>query len=288
MIRTGSKAWTMSLGKPHPPRWKLARPGTPLGRAVGWLHYLAPDEPRLVTALAGPLKGRQIVLNLRYQWSLWLGFYEQSIRHALESLLRDGDTIYDVGAHVGYFSMVSAVRSPHGQVYAFEPNPANLRMLTGTVEANPDLNIEIIARAAGAARTEAEFVVYENGHDVSNPSLLGRLAKVAPAGDTHTRITVEVVDLDSFAAESKSWPDVVKIDVEGAEGFVLSGMTGILDKARPRLIIEVHHSEAHAQVTAILASHRYTVQALERDTEPGKPAGYPIHLAAVPVPEQRA
>jgi FkbM family methyltransferase len=183
--------------------------------------------------------------------------------------------VFDVGAHVGFFSVFSSVLAEGGRVLAIEPNPLNVALLERTVEANCDLEIAILPKAAGHELGWIEFVTYEAEGDVHNPSLLGRIGDVASLGKG-SRVRVEMVTLDSVAVSHNLWPDVVKIDTEGAEALILDGMQHILSQANPVLIVELHNEIAERASMELLANYGYLVSPL---SEPPNQS-YPFHVIA--------
>ena len=124
----------------------------------------------------------------------------------------------DVGANIGYFScLMSKFAGPSGKVLAVEPEPNNLKLLEQNLKINQLTNVTVHACALGAAEGSARLGLYK-------PANRGRHSIL----DTHAKstINVRVRTLDDLAKSSgssvASW-SLVKIDVEGYEGFVLAG-----------------------------------------------------------------
>jgi len=151
-------------------------------------------------------------------------------------VMEPGDVFYDVGANIGMVSLV--VASKHRRagvtVYAFEPEPANVDHLRRNIELNNASNVVVYALALGAEDETAQlFVEGETGS--------GRHSLVSGRESAVPSIEIHVVSGTRFAENSGSPPDLVKIDVEGAEMLVLRGMTGLFDERRIRdVFIEVH------------------------------------------------
>ena len=79
---------------------------------------------------AGDLKGYQVLLNLKTEKSRWLGTYEPELQAALRQFLRPGSTVYDVGANIGYISLLMAHNvGPDGKIFAFEALPVNVERI---------------------------------------------------------------------------------------------------------------------------------------------------------------
>ena len=144
----------------------------------------------------------------------------------LESL-RPGDTVVDVGAHVGSYTLLAArAVGRSGRVYALEAAPAEARLLAWNVRMNGHAHVQVVPRAAGDRVGSAQLSLSA----VSSMHSLGPYAE----GDWRGSVTVEMVTLDSLLGGRPV--DVVKMDVEGAEPRVLQGMPQTI-AASPRLTI---------------------------------------------------
>jgi FkbM family methyltransferase len=135
------------------------------------------------------------------------------------------DTIYDVGGHIGFTSMLFSALAVDGAVHVFEPSPDNLRYLRRNVAHNP--NVTVIAAAVGAepgrASLHLEDLSGQNNSLVPDGRVLDRTARSVHV-QPHVDVTeVEVVTLDGHAARHQTKPDFVKVDVEGFEWEVLQG-----------------------------------------------------------------
>lgn len=235
-----------------------------------------------VKILTGPARGKRLCLQLRWQWQYWLGIAEPDVEQVLRRFVVPGSVVFDVGAHVGYFSVLCSVLSKGGRVVAIEPNPANIDLLQRTINANPGLDICIVPKAASSGMGWTEFVLYEKEKEIHNPSMLGRLQDVAPRGqDIGNKILVETITLDSIAISAGLWPNVVKIDTEGAEALVVSGMRAILaHRPYPIIIIEFHNEKSEAECIDLLRKDGFQVlPILESETKPH----YPYHVLAMKV-----
>lgn len=158
--------------------------------------------------------------------------YEAHVSRVLGELLAPGMTFVDVGANVGYFSLLAAARvGPDGRVIAFEPNPANCDLLRQSAAANGFERV-IDLRAVAVAEEAGTLLFSTSGVD-SNGQI------VSPTGSAagSDLPSVEAVTLDDALAECDR-VDVIKIDVEGAEGRVWRGMQSIVRRHRPALLFE--------------------------------------------------
>jgi FkbM family methyltransferase len=143
-----------------------------------------------------------------------------------------GDTVYDIGANVGYVSLSLAKRvGSKGHVVAFEPVPQNLRLLRTNIENNQLSNVKIFDVAVSDRRGEAIIRISEN---LATASLVWHKGD---RGAVELVIKTVIID-DLIEAGDLPIPSFIKIDVEGAEGPALLGMHRTLAAARPVVFIE--------------------------------------------------
>jgi FkbM family methyltransferase len=190
----------------------------------------------------------------------WLGTYEREKRQEFERSLSPGDVLYDIGANVGFYTVLGAsIVGSEGAVYAFEPMPRNLEFLRSHVSLNRFGNVRVIDAAVSDRAGTATF------DDTQHPSM-GSLS----AGGALTVRTVRIDDL--VAAGELRPPTVVKIDVEGAEELVLAGAAETLRAHKPAIFLATHGPEIHASCIATLRAMGYELRALpgaslEKDDE---------------------
>lgn len=164
------------------------------------------------------------------------GLIERPLRRTLLSVLRPGMTFFDVGANIGYFSLLAAQQvGSTGRVVAFEPVPRNLEFLRRNLTLNPALNIITVVPAA-VSESRGETTLHLGWHE-GNASLLADAR-----GTTTDAISVPTLPLDAYLEEQGiERVDVLKMDIEGAEIFALAGMAKGLEAGRyGHLLIEWH------------------------------------------------
>lgn len=163
--------------------------------------------------------------------------YEGSFLGRILSHLQDGDVFFDVGGNIGIVSIIVGQRPElaKGSVHAFEPEPQNLAHLRRNLEINGfGERAEAHGVALGAEAGQADLHVRGTVGD-------GRHSLVAAKKSTGS-ISVEVCPMSDFCERIGVKPDVVKIDVEGAEGVVLAGMGPLLEAGQPReVFMEIHN-----------------------------------------------
>ena len=150
--------------------------------------------------------------------------------------LKAGQTFYDIGANIGFFTLLGArLVGERGAVVAFEPLPENISQLERNVALNGLTTVMVVPAAVADSETnEATFWL---GADADARDT-GRLAGERPEGGT---IRVPVTTLDSaLVGYALPHPSMVKIDVEGEEVAVLRGGLETIRTCRPLLLVEVH------------------------------------------------
>jgi len=185
----------------------------------------------------------------------WLGSYELDKRLAIEKGVHAGCVFYDIGTNVGYYSLMAArLSEPDGKVVAFEPLPRNIAFIQRHVALNRlEERIQVIAAAVSDHSGTAFF----------DPDISTSKGHIADQG----QLEVRLVCLDELVRSGEiPTPDVMKIDVEGAEAEVLRGAMHILQSRHPLLYLDTHQREAHEQTVSILADLGYTIACLD-----GKP-----------------
>lgn len=221
-----------------------------VGRMLRFVAYrLVPGQMRL-PILQGPAHGYRWIAGAHVP-ACWLGCYEFEKQQRMAQHLRKGDTVFDIGAHRGYFTLVvSALVGQEGRVIAFEPLPLNLQYLQKHLSMNSITNATVIDRAVSDTEGTAHFedvLAYKN-------RVGGRLAE-------NGSIEVQTVKLDDLLAEGKvPVPDHIKIDVEGAESRVLKGAQNLLKEHPPTLFIDTHGRAQHKECCSFLQQLGYQVE----------------------------
>lgn len=216
-----------------------------LGRALRWPFQFIPGET-ILPILQGRLRGaRWIVGSLNH--GAWLGSYELKKRELFEKTVRPGFVVFDIGAHVGYYTLLaSRLVGAEGTVIAFEPLPRNLRYLKQHLEMNKASNVRLIeaavTRSTGTARFEQR-----PSHAMGGLSMQGDL-------------TVATVSIDELCAKAGiPRPDVIKMDIEGGEADALLGMRAVLEQSKPTIFLATHGPEVHQRCLEFLGSLGYAL-----------------------------
>jgi FkbM family methyltransferase len=171
-----------------------------------------------------------------YASEIWLtrGRVDQGCEEILERLVEPGGTFYDVGAHIGYYS----VRLAHhfSRIVAFEPDPRSLPVLRENLDAVP--GAEVRPEAVSDSVGSAVFLQHR-----SSP----RSHLVRHSGDDNKckTITAATTTLDSMPIGSGRPVRAIKIDTEGHEVRVVAGSRRLIERDRPVLLIEASAASVH-------------------------------------------
>lgn len=220
--------------------------------------HLLPRVPYPV--LTGPLKGCRFVLgSLAGEGggaSVYFNAVEPEQTRALMDLLGPGQVFYDIGANVGYYTLLaSRLVGETGSVIALEPAERNLAYLRRHLAINDVGNARVIPEAVADHVGEARFDAGANPAE-------GHLAGIRDGDGSRTGPMVPVTTLDALVERTALAPNVVKMDIEGAELLALQGAARTLATAKPALLLSVHSETLRDQCGALLQAHGYQLMPL--------------------------
>ncbi len=159
------------------------------------------------------------------------GIIEPAITHLFRSILKEGMTVVDIGANLGYYTLLSArLVGKHGKVYAFEPVPHNFKLLEKSIAANRFTNITAIEKAVSDKQGKTR--IYIDAGNFGNHTLV-----YGTTHAVHGAIEIETISLDEFFNDDEKI-DLIKMDAEGAEGLIIEGGRKILARKNIRIIME--------------------------------------------------
>lgn len=228
---------------------------TVVGRIVRLPLRLLPSEMTL-PILRGPLRGKKWIVGSQ-RHAFWLGTYEPHIQRRIARDLRGGATFYDLGANVGFYSLLASQFVGVGKVFAFEPLPDNVNYLRRHLVLNSVSNVTVLEVAISDQESLASFKTERTG-------AMGRLDG---AGELSVRMTTLDCLLDSKEIEP---PDYIKMDIEGAEFKALLGARRCFEKFSPRLFLATHGSDVHANCRDLLRSWNYDLITEELRSDRGE------------------
>jgi len=267
MSIVGTLAYSAARALPAPVLARLqaaARNNSRTSRAIkrlsaavsGGAHHIA----------EGPARGMLIdVAGSRPSYIL--GTAEPEVQRFLQEHLAPGDVFYDLGANVGYFTLVGAsLVGPTGAVRSYEPMAPNVAALNRNIELNKLTNVTVVAAAVSDSAGEAAFSAGPTDQD-------GRLG----AGD----LRVRTVSIDEELAAGAPAPSLIKLDVEGAEESAVVGMARCIVDHKPILLCELNEEpftlEGHP-VAKALSAQGYSLRWLEGVGD----GAWAPHLVATP------
>jgi FkbM family methyltransferase len=202
----------------------------------------------------GPGAGLRLEAS-RAKAAFTVGTDEPAVQEELVRVLRPGGVVYDVGANVGFLTLIAArLVGPGGHVYAFEPIPENARAIERNAALNDLDNVSVVELALSDRAGEAVLRIPRTNQGA-------HLASVGEPAGEEDDLTVRTAALDEL--EGLRPPDLVKLDVEGAELLVLEGMRRCLETQRPALICELH--DTRAAIEELLPQLGYEVTRIVRD-----------------------
>lgn len=198
--------------------------------------------------IAGRLRGRWWMPASRGKILRILnGTYEREQTRLFEQLLSPGGVVLDVGANVGYYTLLASVLvGDGGAVHAFEPEPRNAEFLRHHLRVNRARNVTVQQAAVSDREGTARF-------EFGSGSGTGHL------GESGT-LEVRTLRLDDYCAEHRIVPTAIKIDVEGAEMSVLVGARETLIRHRPVIFLSTHGAEVHAASLGFLRGLGYALR----------------------------
>jgi len=227
---------------------------------------------------AGPAKGVRFWIRMPEDKGIWTGTYELAFAQRIAAAVPRGGVAYDIGGWHGFFSGVMAAQGA-AKVVVFEPLPDNVARIERLVALNPNLPIQLMPQALGAEEGVTEMVVMP---DTSMAKLAG--SDFQPDATSATRLNVRISSIDSLVASGfLPAPNMMKLDVEGAEMMVLRGAASVLTEYRPVIFAEIHSSALLVEATSYLLGLGYVVTRIDEDAAmAGRRDVFQIHAVAAP------
>ena len=230
--------------------WSSISSSSALGRLIR-APLAAVPQKAVVRVLAGPNRG--------FRWCVgtgnhgcWLGSYELDKQQAIWRMREAGATVLDVGANVGYYSLLlSRAVGPAGRVIAIEPDTRNAAWLRWHMRANRIDNVRTILGAVGAYTGTAAFAA-----GASNTT--GRVVDAGAGKPIRSYRLDDIV----FGGDIRI-PAIVKMDVEGGEAGALAGAAELLAARRTTWFVALHSRELAETCTAVFLRHDYRLCSLD-------------------------
>lgn len=210
-------------------------------------HHVIQMVTTTVMSGRAPIRIRRNGLTLQLRASdtgvtpwVVLGHYEPWEEHALRDAVQKGDVVYDIGANIGYFTvMLASMVGPEGRVYAFEPDPRNIELLEANVKANNLLNVRILPFALSDKVGQTRL--FRSGANFGNNSVVEMNVQ-----DCVDEIAVTTTRIDDLVKNYQARPpNVIKMDVEGHEVKILLGGEEVIRESRPSIVMELNPEFLH-------------------------------------------
>lgn len=205
----------------------------------------------VVPVIRGPLSGRRWIVGAATH-GCWLGTYERDKQQRFWAAASTARVIFDVGANVGFYTLLAATAPTRPTVFAFEPAPRNVAFLERHLSLN---GLDAVKVIEAAVSDRAGTVRFASGPNAS----MGHIAD--DGGLQVTAVTLDDLLLDGTVAA----PDLMKIDVEGAELLALDGAQTLIERHRPVIFLATHSRELHASCVAWLTARAYRLEMLDAD-----------------------
>lgn len=193
---------------------------------------------KYLRVMAGPLKGYLWTTASSYEYIL--GNYEDpAAMKAFLSWLKTDAVFYDIGANIGFHALTANRFITTGKIYSFEPLPSARNKFEKHISLNKKFilhnNINLLPFAVSNAEKQVEF-------SNSNVKTEGNtFIKESPVFiETDNKITVQCYSIDDLIKQGFGKPDIIKIDVEGAELYVLQGALNTLQQYKPNILLATH------------------------------------------------
>jgi FkbM family methyltransferase len=248
-----------------PISWRRAligRPDNP-SRVATLAHNLLnrmPQSESQVYDCQGALAGYRMSVDWNRFRSFVYGTWEPEVLRVVTNTVKPGMTVIDIGAHIGYYTLLFAkCVGPNGRVVAFEPLPANFELLERNIQLNELICVKTFPQAVFSRNEELILTVPDDLPHSGDASIY------QSSGTKQFR--VPAIALDTFCESAGLRPDILKMDVEGAEHDVLMGARGTINRFSPKLLIELHHFDGNLAahpVPDLLSRWGYRIQWIER------------------------
>lgn len=163
--------------------------------------------------------------------------WEPNESHWFVRTVKKGDTVVDVGANIGYYTLLAGhLVGDEGRVYAFEPDPANFVMLERNVRLNGLTNVVLEQKAVSNEAGSIQLFLREEH--------FGDHRIYQPKGESRRSIDIEAVSLDDYFRGREAEIDFLKIDTQGAEAAIAKGMKQLV-RANDKLVVVIEYSPRH-------------------------------------------
>ena len=198
-----------------------------------FLNRLATERYPILPC-GGVLKGFRMRVDWQLHRSFAYGSWEPEVVRSIQDHVHSGTRVLDIGAQSGFYSLLlSRLVGPEGTVFAFEPLPANFRILEENLRLNSIQNVMIRREAVSDFSGNISF-------DFPREEVSLIAGPLLPSDNLGT-FQVPAISLDEFVRQTGGPIHFIKMDVEGAETAVLRGAVQTLKAFHPSMVVELHY-----------------------------------------------
>lgn len=227
-----------------------------------FLNAVLPEVVLPLPFVMGPLKGMVMRICLNSERQFLRGNFENEVTKTIQDVVKPGNIVYDVGAHVGYHTLLFArLVGPNGHCLAFEPS----RKVFGRLKANIQMNKRRIQDRVETMEVALYSECGQKEFFVGGSTSTGRLVRFPREASAQTIVSVPVTTIDNLVANGAPTPDVVKIDVEYVEDHVIRGANNTLRNHHAIILCEIHSIESGINCFNTLRKLSYEMRHLEGD-----------------------
>lgn len=218
---------------------------------------------RTLESMSYPGIARDFTVEFDPVWR-WIGrgVREPGVLKFVTDSIREGMTVFDIGAHVGEWTMLfSALVGPAGRVVSFEPDPVARSSLKRNLGLNGISNVTVEAFCVSDTTGKALLSAERFGSGLSS------IVRPRAGGVPRLVLEVDSTTLDRYCEDRGLYPEWIKVDAEGAEPHIVRGMSRLIDRAHPSVILEFHSegltNEEKARAWSTVVARASTIQFLQ-------------------------
>ena len=202
--------------------------------------YKIPNMRRVLTPVVNVLKPQSVMIQGHKlyidKWDttvsqelLLSGKWEEYETELFKKNIAAGDTVVDIGAHIGYYTLLAArLVGERGKVYAFEPDPRNFQLLKKNIEENGYNNVVLVNKAVAEISGKAQlFLNSENTGD----------HRIYQSNENRRSLVIATTTLDEYFKDKEQRIDLIKMDIQGSEARAFQGGKNIIDRNKQIKII---------------------------------------------------
>lgn len=229
---------------------------------------------------SGILAGVELYVDPKGDWQkeMLSGEYDNFFTSYLDTVDMNGKTVYDIGAHIGYSALFFATKvGPAGHVVTFEPNPFNVERIKLILSKNPSLTsrIQLVEAAVSNKNGEDNFIFssyIDNGTSSgsfidSAHTIHSKEGYINEGGFKSIRVKTIALDKPPINFKISADPDIVKLDIEGAEFLALQGMMETIKRSKPLILVEIHSIYNMYIAGKIFNDLNYSIELLKEEDD---------------------